>query len=337
MPTGAALARSHVRMASKYLDKGNEKMAVRHLGDAVKIAPSMLDPRVGLIDLHVAKGYFNEALALIEGCPEEMRKKPELTERLVYILEMKGNRLEAEKVADQAVKSGAGRGRLLKSRAKARIALNDFKGAMELYERVLEINPADSKALTDLERLYELSGREADRAAVLLRLTALCPDDPGYPMHAAEAMERAHLEDEGIARLNALSRDGLGRLRGDVCRALAFLYCKKGDWRKACSMYSQARDPGGFLLDREDMLRFSEALLRDGDYESASKELKALLGEDPNDPVVRAALVFAYTRSGHEDWARELMEEAPMRLKQNHLLGAVEKELKELKGGKSVD
>jgi Tfp pilus assembly protein PilF len=328
MPTGKALARYHCSMAEKFWRNGDDGMALRHLTDAVRAEPMMLEPRLGLVDFHIAKGFFDEAFVLICSTPEELKNGVEIKERLVYVLELMGDHDAAVAEVEKSSKEEGHRGSLFRSMAEARIFMNDFGGAMQFYRKVLDLDGEDEQALEALSRIYELNGQDAERGRVLLQLAAVCPNDPAYPPAAAEAMNEAGLAPEAVAGLDLLRCDDSGIVRGDVCLALALIHYLTESWEDTIVFYEEARGRGGCLLSLDDRMRLSEALLRVGEDRRAADELRELLDEEPGDPVVRAALALAYWRSGHEERARMVMRDTPEGQEKGYVLDAVKRRMR---------
>ena len=225
-----ALVNFHYKMAEKFWNQGKEDLAVKYLHKAVAGDPTAIEPRLGLIDIQVARGSVDEALAAINNCPEEMKYDPEVLDRLLYILELKGDDEAAARVIAEAEEREVSTGRFLKSRAEARLFRNDFAIALNFYERARREFPRDTALLEAMAALCSLMGREAQRAEILVDLITLLPERSDFPIAAARAFEKAGRSMEGIVQLEARIL-GEGRMvRGDVCQGLGYLYIREERW-----------------------------------------------------------------------------------------------------------
>ncbi len=329
-----ALVNFHYKMAEKFWNQGKEDLAVKYLHKAVVGDPTALEPRLGLIDIHVARGSVDEALTTIDSFPEEMKYDSEVLDRLLYILELKGDDEAAARVIAEAQDREVPTARFLKTRAEARVFRNDFATALKFYERARRDFPQDTALLEAMSALYGLMGREAQRAEILVDLIALLPERTDFPIEAARAFEKAGRPKEGIVQLESLIL-GEGRMvRGDVCQGLGYLYIREERWQHACEIYERARVRGDAVLTLEERKSLAETYLRNGENVKAAAELQDLVLRQPEDPVTRAALALAYWRMGHVERAEEIVKGAGAGTKEGTVLGAVENKIR---GGKSVD
>ncbi len=329
-----ALTSFHYEMAEKFWSQGKEELAVKYLKKAVAGDPNALEPRLGLIDIQVARGKIDDALTAVNGCPEDMKYEPEVLDRLLYVLELKDDAEAAARVIAEAEDREVTTGQFLKTRAEARLFRNDFPGALEYYERARRKFPRDTALLESLAALYGLLGREAERAEVLVALVALLPERNEIPIAAARAFDKAGIRKEGIVQLESYILAEGKMVRGDVCQGLGYLYIREERWQQACEIYERARSQGDAVLSIEERKNLSEAYLRNGDNVKAAAELQDLVLRNPDDPVVRAALALAYWRMGHVERAEEIVNNAEIGSKKGTVLGAVEKKIR---GGKNVD
>jgi len=329
-----ALVNFHYEMAEKFWNQGKEELAVKYLNKAVAGDPDSIEPRLGLIDIQVARGDVDGALTAINDCTEEMKYDPEVLDRLLYILELKGDDEAAARVIAEAQDREVTTGRFLKTRAEARVFRNDFAKALNFYERARGEFPRDTALLEAMAALYGLMGREAQRAEILVDLISLLPERTDFPIDAARAFQKAGCPKEGIVQLESLIL-GEGRMvRGDVCQGLGYLYISEERWQHACEIYEKARAEGDAVLAVEERKNLAEAYLRNGDNVKAASELQDLVLRQPDDPVARAALALAYWRMGHVERAEEIVKGAAEGTIEGTVLGAVDKKIR---GGKSVD
>lgn len=330
------MGRFHYEMAEKFWKQGNEDLAVKYLRKAVKADPLSLEARLGLIDIWVGNDRLTEARTYISITPEELKYEPELLDRMVFILEIQEDYEALAQTVTEASEQGVDQDRFLTVRAEARVLRKDYDGARELFESAWAADPEDASVLQALVRIYRLTGSSLEEAEALLRLTALCPDDPQYPHEAALLYDKLELREDGIQGLEPLYTVDDGRIRGEVCLALAFLYFNEEQWCEAVGMFTLAQDKGDCFLRTEDRKRLAEAYLRCGDNRNAAAELQALLADNPDDSVVRAALALAFWRDGQDTRAEEAVTGAPQDDERGNVLNALEKRLK-TRGGKAVD
>jgi tetratricopeptide (TPR) repeat protein len=243
----------------------------------------------------------------------------------------------------------ADRERFLRARASDlyRDALQDPAGAVPHAQRLIELDPADTRAgeflLDELQRqerheevLDLLEGRlaravgsgDGSAAAVeaetslRLRIAALCAGALEDPEAAVAVLEPATLEREGLPI---------------VAEPLADLYQRAGLAGKLILLCQKAAEASTAPLERAQWaLRRADALRGQGQLAEAADGYRRVLGDKPDDASARTALRDLYRRLGEPDALARLLEaelsgtaggaELPLRLELAGLLeGALQR------------
>ncbi len=322
-----SMARYNLDMADKLLAQGKDDLAVRYLFRAIKAQPLFPEPRLRLIDLYLARNDMEAALVVFQNIPEELENNPQILERLVFILEEAGDREGALAVVERAVAAGAPPESFKKILAESSILASDFDRARDLLAQVCALDPEDAGSLEAYARLCRLTGRGKEECDAMMQLVALCPEDLEMPLRAARAFDREGMGGEALERFRVLSADCPPAQAMPFFRARAYLHYSKGDWARAVEMYLRIEECGGMPLERGERLNMAEAFLREGRCEESARLLRDLLEEEPQDAVVRAALAYAYWKSGSVARADEVVRSAPDPDAGNGILGAMKKRM----------
>jgi golgin subfamily B member 1 len=243
----------------------------------------------------------------------------------------------------------ADRERFLRARAADlyRDALHDPAGAVEHAQRLVELDPADTRAgeflLDELtrqgrhEEVLDLLERRLARAvadgdgspaaveaetALRLRIAALCAGPLEDPEAAVAVLEPATLEREGLPI---------------VAEPLADLYQRAGLAGKLILLCQKAAEASTAPLERAQWsLRRADALRVEGQLAEAAEGYRRVLGDRPDDASARTALRDLYRKLGERDALARLLEaelsgiaggaELPLRLELAGLLeGALQR------------
>jgi tetratricopeptide (TPR) repeat protein len=200
-------------------------------------------------------------------------------------------------------------GRLFQERGHCCLALRAAEPAIEAFARAVHLNPALPASWKALQRLYSMTGRQAEADTAATHIATLA----GLPVPvmtatsmfadgeilAAEQMIRQFLlnNPEHLEGMRLLARIGmkLGVL-DDAELLLEALLERAPDYRAARYDYVQV------LLDRQRI-------------QKAREELEKLLGEEPVNPAYRTAYATALVGLGEAEQGvrlyRELLAELP--------------------------
>lgn len=321
------MARYNLNMADKLFDQGKDALAVKYLYRAVRDDPLFLDPWLELVDYHLAREDMEAALLVFRSLPEELGKEPMILERTVFVLEEMGDRDGALAVVEKAVEAGATPESFKRILAESSLLSGDFERARDLLAQACSLDPEDAASLELYARICALTANGPEECETLMKLVLLCPDDPGMPLRAARAFERDGRGDEAIERLGLMIEGSSSLRAGALFRAQAFLYFQKEDWARAAALYLLTRERDGIYLERGERLCLAEALLREERTEESAALLEELLEERPDDAVVRAALAYAYWKSGSVVRAGEVVQSAPDPAAGNGILSAMRKRM----------
>lgn len=247
----------------------------RTLGPVLEEVVSQLGPGVTLVKVNVDE---NQELAMafrVQGIPAvKIVKEGKLAQEFTGALPKE----EIEAILRPLVPSATQEEDSLREQAEARAAAGDLRGAAKLYERLLEDQPGDGKALLGLARVRLLQG---DHAAVQELVNLI---EEGTPEHAPA---RALLSQIGFAQT-----------------------CKENGGRARCAQRLLA-DPN----DLEARYGLGCCAAIEGDYETALAEWLRLVERqrDFRNGAAREAMVAVFHLLGREN---ELVGEYQRRLYQ---------------------
>lgn len=190
----------------------------------------------------------------------------------------------------------------LMRRAKELALADDFGAeALQLNERILELDPDDAAACTRLGRVYAESGR-LDAAEEMWR-RALRAD----PSNRIAKNRIAEIEEQRrrAAEIGRWRTAAAGLSRASEAQSIARSAKDEGDLAKAAAYYLRASE----LDDRKECLTAAAAALRRlGEYEQAEMLLLGVLSADPEDPYARNALAALFCSRREHDRALRLLE-----------------------------
>ncbi|HEV8321840.1 MAG TPA: tetratricopeptide repeat protein, partial [Myxococcota bacterium] len=200
-------------------------------------------------------------------------------------------------------------------------ALGREEDAIEHYERVLQTNPGELRAVDALARLYDERGRHAEYEAMLQRLLEyLRPDvdrDRLAEVHYGLAVIRTDRGDHEAARRNLRAVLEFDPERVEALARLAEVNRKLGRWAEAADCYQRLTPRVRDRVRRQEYL-MTAAQLYEGPLASPTQALDLLLrayDEDPtNRQVVERLVRFHALR---EEWdavgelGAELLDIAP--------------------------
>jgi len=180
----------------------------------------------------------------------------------------------------------------------------DMENALELYQRVVQINPKYEKAFLKMGQIYFGKGDYlAARDAFVANVT-LYPNRAGYAWLGRCLEANGDLEEaiQAYARAAELGELWYGYL------AVGDLHMRLGNYMQAEESYLRARErfAGVLLVD----LRLSDLALELEQYDRAWSYLQSAQQRDPDHPLVAYAVGRWYYRKGDYKLASEQLEQA---------------------------
>jgi serine/threonine-protein kinase len=219
----------------------------------------------------------------------------------------------------------------LLSEAAERIRSRDFTGAIGRLNSAIQLDPANASLRSRLERVKGEGNRakRVDEALARGRRSMSEGDLTGAFAHFSEAVESEPDNAEGPVLLNAVTiamrdREARARVRAGLEEANNLILIQSYD--EAIAVLDDLSEKNG--LDDQVERRLTEArqlqqaqkardrlnasintareLLKNGNYEEASRQLEALDHEYPNNPAIEVLLTHARERQKAEDLANRI-------------------------------
>jgi len=237
---------------------------------------------------------------------EEMERLADLTQEWGYIVDVGDQILEAGVSPDVRLAVLARSARILDER------LRDTPRAIEMYRRVLEIDPENGAALAALDRIYTHAGVWQDLAEVLHRRIRVTSDSDtlmDLEMRLAEVFERylASPEQAVAAYNRALEHD---RRNQQALMRLEALYLGQYQWQALFDVYQRRVDVASTDDAMADCYQrmakiASDALGRESDAIDLWVRVLDLRGEDP---IALGELAGLHERAERWDDLVEVLE-----------------------------
>ncbi|MCB9573169.1 MAG: tetratricopeptide repeat protein, partial [Kofleriaceae bacterium] len=290
---------------------------LRHLREVASIRETRLGDRAGALatavrafEVAVAEPELTDVLADVERLATDLGREDELID--IY-----------RRIAPDVLDGEIQRTLYLDVADLARAVRHDVGLAREHYQKVLDAQPDDRRALLALESIYRETGEHARLWDVLMRKSELAADPNARVAALAEAAALCagplDRPDEAIAGWEQVLE--LAPERKDAVGALEQLYRGAQRWHDLVDLYER-RLGFAFTVEEAVALRLKLAALHDQelrDAEAAVENYAAALGGDPDnadaiaaleryldDPVVRAeaAEVLEPLYVSRQQWAK---------------------------------
>lgn len=186
-----------------------------------------------------------------------------------------------------------------------RVAKESLNKAIEHFEALVRIKPADTESLLALGRLYRHNNQSAKAEEIFKKVLEGAPDsrnavgflaqlyfDQGEPAEAIELLKKVP-EDDRDAPLHGM---------------LAYAYTQLRDYDNALAFYEKALTQDG---DNQELRRsYAEALMAADQGDQARAELEKVLKADPEDGTTHLRLAQLDRQEGRFDEARKELEQA---------------------------
>ncbi|MFQ5777322.1 MAG: tetratricopeptide repeat protein [Terriglobia bacterium] len=202
-----------------------------------------------------------------------------------------------------------------------------LKLAIEEYEQVARLAPADTASLQTLAGLYRMDNDLARAEATLKKLLEVEPRSD-TALAALASLYTDQGEDQKAIEL--LEGAAAGTHSSSVLGSLAYAYEQEGDFDHAVETYRRAlqHDEGNMGLRR----RLAESLLRLNRPEQAEAEYRAIVESEPDDAQSQLRLSQIYRHQNRYPEARAALEKAKEVAPDNLEIGFNEALLDEAEG-----
>jgi tetratricopeptide (TPR) repeat protein len=268
---------------------------------------------------HMRREYLNRAVeeyeAAIKADPEAGYIRLQLVELYAKFNRLDEAQAEAQKILAEDPQNTEVRKLLGEAYAqyafdrRGSIDQSMLKSAIEQFEKVLEIDPADQDVLLQIASMYRAAQDMAKAEAALNKLVAADPKsargmaslgflylDMGDPQRAIQQFEK--IREEGQADQRTLA-------------GLAQAYEQAGENAKAAEIYQEFVDEGGNSGNTLPARRaWANNLLMAGRYDEALEQYQILAGAEPDNPENHLRLSQIYREKRRFDDARESLKKA---------------------------
>lgn len=325
----ARLASFNYGLAAKFWEREQKDLALRYLHKAARMDPESAAPRLKIMDLHLIENDPEGALSCWEECPEEMKTTPAFLKRRALAFEMLGRGDEASRLLDQAAADASADPQCIEASADNLVLRGKVEQALELMKDSSRDYPDEISMLSALGELYHAVGRFREEGEIRMKLARLVEGDAWNLRWAARAYARAGWADEGLDRIMKLDRSALGISQDTWNAARGYLHYIRGEYECAASCFERAFASEGLSPDLDESLAWAETLMRREEHGRAAEILEERLTDDPENMLVRAALAWAYLRSGSADRSKEVVAGASGIEDERGLLQALRRRLEE--------
>lgn len=325
----ARMASFNYGLAAQFWERDHKDLAMRYLQKAVRHYPEGTASRLKILDLYLIEHNPEGVLAYLEECPGEMRITPPFLKRRALALDMMGKGDEAGRLLEKAEAKVTDDPQCLEVSTDNLVLRGKAEQAVGRLKERRVGHPDETGVLETLAELSRALGKFNDEAQFRLELARRTDGGGDSLRKAASAFARAGRGKEGLERLLVLGPEIHRDQQCDMDAALGYLHYAAGEYKSAVFCFEKAFSSVGITPDLEESLAWAEALMRRGLHEKAAGILKEQLNKDPEHNLVRAALAWAYIRSGSEEMSRKIMAEAPEYGEEGDLLQAVRKRLEE--------
>ena len=313
----------YIKEAEKEKKQGHYEKALQYYLAARKIQPDNLDILKGIAGIYMDMKRFDEAASIFEILLKKSPNDPELLAAYADALLSSGREDEALKVYSKLfkmTKSPEIQERISKILYSNRLKLAEYfkkKGklekAAEIYEKLYEKNPADTRVMLGLAGVYFDLGRYEDARRLYSQVIVLDPTNKDALNGLVGALIKLKKEDEALTYLLTLYKKYKTREIEEQIKKLevyrivkkAEEYKKKHRYYTAFVLYKKA-----YLLDPDniDVLKGLAGLYAaNGQFEEAAKLYEHALHLNPDDEDVAIDLAKVYRGLGKDYSALKIL------------------------------
>ncbi|NJD08223.1 MAG: tetratricopeptide repeat protein, partial [Methylococcaceae bacterium] len=235
------------------------------------------------------EGHVNQALATLEGVPQESRDRPYLQLRSGLLLSV-GRVEEARTALLEAHKTAPDDADIEAQLAVMEVARKRKEQALQFAAAAVRADPASPAARKAASYAYQARFNLDKAAAAARKVTELTPQDAtGWARLAELELARGHRQE---ARKAAAKAAALAPERADVLTVQGFLLLDEGDPDAARATFQKA-----VAADSSDPLaRFGLGLARinGGELDAGTADLSEAAGLDTRSSLIRSYLGKAY-------------------------------------------
>lgn len=301
-PKSAAI---HDRLAYHYYVEGLEYKSVEELRNSIEIDPQKTEPRMMLAGLLGSQGEYGKAQHEYE---EVLRIDPKNVEARYYLAGVLAgqNRYDDAiqqylKILDQNPKEGT----VYYNMGLIYTRSNQVAKAEEAFKKAIEYDPKNAAAYSSLGLVYELDQKPQEAITIYQSLVEKDPENP-QPYLAMGELYYNQKEDEkaleAFRHYSSLKPSDVG-----VNDYIGLCYFRLKRYAEAVEVFQK-------LLDQkptESLIRYrlSAAFEELEDFDSAEKQLLAILANDDKSLDAWVRLALLYDRQKKSDLAQKTVQD----------------------------
>jgi tetratricopeptide (TPR) repeat protein len=208
--------------------------------------PAAAQPLLGLACVHDELGQLSRAMRHLHAAQQRDAQDPAIAFGIAFCHERAGRAAEARQAYERTIELCPQLRNAYERIAAIAICAQDWSGAIEQYETLVEMEPGDLDVLLTLGSLYLQVDRPTDAVKQYQRALLIEPDGGDGKLAAADELADAGKLHEAIHTIEKLVRKYPGMAPFHV--RLGDLYVKVGDDTKAVAQYRLALESQpGFL------------------------------------------------------------------------------------------
>jgi tetratricopeptide (TPR) repeat protein len=278
------LAHLYQQLAAEHMRREYLNRAVEEYQAAIKADPQSSYIRLKLVEMYASFNRLDEAVSEAQKILAEQPDNIEV------------RRLLGKSYAQYAFDPRGG------------VDQSMLNSAIEQFERILEINPAEQETLLQLSALYSAAQNSAKAEAVLKKLLEVDPNSPrglgslgflylnmGDPEKAIPQFQKAR---------------ELGQADQQTLAGLAQAYEQAGENAKAAEIYRELVEEGGGQNTLRARRALANSLMMAGRYDEALEQYQVLAGAEPQNAEYHLRLSQIYREKRRFDDARASLQKA---------------------------
>jgi tetratricopeptide (TPR) repeat protein len=245
--------------------------------------------------VHAAMHSWDQAEAELSRALELDAKFSRAYDGLIAVYVTRGKLPEAANRLEALIAKNPQNTAALLTSAMLYERMKDFDKARNAYEKVLATNPDFTSALNNLAYLYATQFNEPDKALELAnKARQLKPEDPAV----ADTLGWIAYKRGDYARALSLLQQGAAKLsdNAEVQYHLGMANYMMGQTGAAKTALERAANAPADFPDKEDSKRRLALLQEEGAAQVSIEEMKRLLTQQPNDPILLQRIGESYEK-----------------------------------------